>query len=118
MAYMYSMHFYDHIFWKPSHMRIQCVPGPSLHRRWSGDESRPLLAHSIADCTSSIMRSSCSETNLPESDAAECCSNGSTPHNEISDHMRKQKQTRNNKQPLSEINDSISEELEKRLKEE
>ena len=58
------------------------------------------------------------ETNLPESDAAECCSNGSTPHNEISDHMRKQKQTRNNKQPLSEINDSISEELEKRLKEE
>ena len=43
MAYTYSMHvfipktelfFYDHIFWKFSSMRMQCVPGPST---WEGE---------------------------------------------------------------------------------
>ena len=55
-------------------------------------------------------------------DAAECCSNCSTgviPHTQISDLLKKDKQTRKKKrQPLREVSTLMSSELETRLKDE
>ena len=61
-----------------------------------------------------------SEVELP--DAALCCSNcskGEIPHSQISDVLKRNKQTRAKKgQPLREINHSLKHELERRLKDE
>ena len=61
-----------------------------------------------------------SEVELP--DAALCCSNcskGEIPHSQISDVLKRNKQTRTKKrQPLREINHSLKHELERRLKDE
>ena len=60
------------------------------------------------------------EAKLP--DAAVCCSNcskGEIPHSQISDLLKRNKQIRTKKrQPLREINDSLKNELETRLKNE